>query len=553
MKATLASTPPLLLLLLSAVCFTTGLPTHDNVWPAPQSMAMTEDYHLVHSDSFRIITESSCDIITTAIKRYTTSRLFVEDCSKLNPAFKGKFFIPHRLDHSADPKNRGLLQNVTLKTLTADCPRWPQMDSLVEKYSIVVDEHGATITGQTVWGAIRGLETLSQLLVHTGRGEWALNFVKVDDFPRFGHRGLLIDSARHFLPMDSIIATLDAMEMNKMNVLHWHIVDDQSFPFESKSYPDLAKKGAFEPISHVYTEADVTKVLEEARNRGIRVLSEFDTPGHTLSWGKSQKDILTECYGQDGKPNGVWGPINPTHDSVYPFLQKLFAEIAQRFPDQYLHLGGDEVNFDCWASNPEIKQFMTAHRMGTDYGHLETYYIQKLMDIVAGLNKSYIVWQEVFDNNGTLKEDTVVHVWLPWGANAGDSWKAEMEKVVGRGFHAILSSPWYVDIISYGHDWTRYYEVEPMAFNATEEAKKLVLGGEACLWGEYINGANVIGRAWPRTSAVAERLWSSASVNKAAEAKKRFYATTCRLMLQGLRVEPQDGQEGEYCQCDVAL
>jgi len=200
----------------------------------------------------------------------------------------------------------------------------------------------------------------------------------------------------------SIHDTLDAMEMNKLNVLHWHIVDDQSFPFVSETFPELSDHGAFNPNTLVYHKKDVDEILEYARLRGIRVVSEFDSPGHTWSWGRDENGLLTECYDNQGKPSGRQGPIDPSHEQNFEFIKKLFTEISTRFPDQYLHLGGDEVPFDCWESNPNIREFMSKHNI-TTYAQLESYYIQKLLNIVQELKKSYIVWQEVFDNNVTIK------------------------------------------------------------------------------------------------------------------------------------------------------
>lgn len=131
-----------------------------------------------------------------------------------------------------------------------------------------------------------------------------------------------------------------------MNVFHWHIVDDQSFPYVSYTYPELTEFGAYDPYNHIYTNADVKDIIEFGRQRGIRVVPEFDSPGHTLSWGKAVP-ILTPCY-SGSKANGEFGPIDPSNNQSYIFLEKFIKELVTVFPDKYLHLGGDEVDFSCW-------------------------------------------------------------------------------------------------------------------------------------------------------------------------------------------------------------
>lgn len=213
------------------------------------------------------------------------------------------------------------------------------------------------------------------------------------------------------------------MSYNKLNVFHWHIVDDNSFPYQSIRFPELADKGAFHR-SMVYTPGDVQKVIEHARYRGIRVIPEFDTPGHTRSWGESHPELLTACYGQcppfflhnkvsfynvhismmilsvcvadsAGRTDGTLGPFDPTAPTLYQFLRELFAEIVNTFPDPYVHLGGDEVPFDCWASNPQIRAYMHRRGFNDSYQRLEEEYIQQLLNITWSLNASSIVWQEV--------------------------------------------------------------------------------------------------------------------------------------------------------------
>ncbi|KAG8456483.1 hypothetical protein GDO86_002316 [Hymenochirus boettgeri] len=321
------------------------------------------------------------------------------------------------------------------------------------------------------------------------------------------------------------------MAFNKFNVFHWHIVDDPSFPYQSITFPDLSDKGSYHPFTHVYTPIDVHLVIEYARMRGIRVVPEFDTPGHTQSWGEGQKNLLTPCF-SGGRLSGTFGPVNPILNDTYGFMYLFFREVSKVFPDQYIHLGGDEVDFSCWKSNPDIAKFMVEQGFGLDYCKLESYYIQQVLSIVSSLRKGYMVWQEVFDNNVKINPDTIVEVWK------GENCFEELNKVTAAGFPAIMAAPWYLDYISYGQDWQRYYKVEPLSFNGTVKQKQLVIGGEACLWGEFVDATNLTPRLWPRASAVAERLWSSKDVTSVGDAYDRLIKHRCRMVRRGIAAEP---------------
>ncbi|XP_032426817.1 beta-hexosaminidase subunit beta isoform X2 [Xiphophorus hellerii] len=496
---------------------------YGSLWPLPQKVQISDVSLKLSSSSFSITDAKesgagpSCGLLQLAYRRYYEYIFGGAKKQKVNRSAR------------AGPTDLLELQ-VWITSPDSECDGYPSVSS-DESYELTVDQPFAVLKAPKVWGALHGLETFSQLIFEDEYGTKTINSTVISDFPRFAHRGILLDTSRHFLPIKVILTNLEIMAMNKFNVFHWHIVDDPSFPYLSRTFPNLSQKGAYHPYTHVYTPADVKMVIEFARLRGIRVVSEFDTPGHTQSWGKGQTDLLTPCY-SGSKPSGTFGPVNPILNSTYDFMTQFFKEISEVFPDAYVHLGGDEVSFACWQSNPDIQKFMEQQGFGQDYRKLESFYIQKLLDIVAATNKGYIIWQEVFDNGVKLKPNTVVHVWIGSGTNS------EMSKVTAAGYTTILSAPWYLDYISVGQDWLKYYNVEPLNFNGTEEQKKLVIGGEACLWGEYVDATNLTPRLWPRASAVAERLWSAKEVTDTGDAYSRLSIHRCRLVERGIPAEP---------------
>ncbi|XP_063065913.1 beta-hexosaminidase subunit beta isoform X2 [Engraulis encrasicolus] len=497
-----------------------------SLWPLPQKVQSSATAFKLSSVNFQIIhakgssAGSSCSILQTAFRRY----------------FDYIFGYKKKQNTKWEPKKtfgEAVTQLQVLITSTdSECDGFPDPKA-DESYELSVDQPAAMLKASKVWGALRGLETFSQLVYEDEYGSRNINKTEVSDFPRFAHRGILLDTSRHYVPLKVILANLDAMAWNKFNVFHWHIVDDNSFPYMSRTFPDLSQQGAYHPYTHVYTPSDVKMVIEFARMRGIRVIPEFDTPGHTQSWGKGQKDLLTPCY-SGSTPNGNYGPVNPILNSTYEFMADFFKEVSTVFPDAYVHLGGDEVDFTCWKSNPDITKFMDDHAFGRDYSKLESYYIQRLLDIVSTTSKGYMIWQEVFDNGVKLKPDTLVHVWMNGASGFGE----ELARVTAAGFNTLLSAPWYLDWISYGQDWEKYYKAEPQDFKGTEQQKKLVIGGEACLWGEYVDATNLTPRLWPRASAVSERLWSDKSVRDVNDAYIRLNQHRCRMIERGIPAEP---------------
>jgi hexosaminidase len=218
-------------------------------------------------------------------------------------------------------------------------------------------------------------------------------------------------------------------------------------------------------------------------------------------------------------------------------LNQFFKEISEVFPDDYIHLGGDEVPFTCWESNPDIKAWLKKNGYN-DTAKVEEYYENNLISLVNGLNKSYVVWQDIYQNKLKIKMDTVIDVWK-------GHWQNEMKAITSSGFKTILSSCWYLNYISYGPDWHQYYSCDPQNFNGTDAEMSNVIGGHACLWGEYVDSTNFMPRMWPRASAVAERLWSPKTVVSLSDASVRFDNQRCRLLSRGIRAEPASGPG--YC------
>ncbi|XP_015593714.1 beta-hexosaminidase subunit alpha [Cephus cinctus] len=502
--------------------------TEGEVWPRPARNWTFDEFYLLRYSNFQILYDGYCDITLRAIHRYTHI-IFAHTRSarKVNKNKPKKNF-------SNDPAFKGFIKTLNIEGPTSDCKDLLPTLYADEHYVLNINRTGdeATLSSETTWGILRGLETFSQLLTPSGSGAYLkIRRQVIIDGPRLPHRGLLLDTSRHYLPLADIRLTLDAMSYNKLNVLHWHIVDDNSFPYQSETYPNLSKEGAYHS-SMVYSIANINDIIQYARLRGIWVIPEFDTPGHTRSWGNAYPELLTTCYNSTGQPNGRLGPIDPTKDSVYSFISTLFTEVVQVFPGSYLHLGGDEVPFSCWASNPDIIKYMDSQKLGRNFAKLEEQYIHKVLDIVSALNTTAIVWQEVFDNGVSLPNSTIVHVWT-------GSWKTELSKITAAGHPVLLSACWYLDHTAEGGDWKKFYVCDPMDFPGFNTSR-LMLGGEACMWGEFVDKNNIHPRIWPRASAAAERLWSEFA-DDLDTAARRLEEHACRMNRRGIPAQPPNG------------
>lgn len=402
-------------------------------------------------------------------------------------------------------------------------------DGVDESYTLDIQNGALKLSAQTDFGAMHGIETVLQLVEARNAG-YVLPAVHISDAPRFPWRGLMLDPGRHFLPVANVLRTLDAMAAVKMNVLHLHLTEDQGFRIESKRFPKLTEFGS---EGKYYTQDDVRHIVAYATDRGIRVVPEFDMPGHTTSWLVGYPELASKRgpY-QVEHGTGVFNPaLNPTLESTYQFLDAFLGEMSRLFPDEYIHIGGDESNGEDWKRNPEIVRFMREHKMrGTK--ELQTYFNARVETILEKYRRRMIGWDEILQPD--LPSDVVVQNWH------GIEFLIQGARLGHRG---ILSQPFYLD---HHYSAEEMYAADPIPANAnlTPAQQKLILGGEACMWGEQVDYNTVDSRIWPRTAAIAERLWSQASVRDAHDMYRRLAFVSEEL--DGLGVEHISNPERGY-------
>ncbi len=419
----------------------------------------------------------------------------------LSPATNGKATLTVHADHASKP--------------------YPELGE-DESYTLEVTSSGATLTAPTTLGILRGLQTFLQLVGPTAQG-FAAPAVHIEDAPRFPWRGLMIDVSRHFIPLPALYRAVDAMAVVKLNVLHLHLSDDQGFRMESKEFPKLTELGS---DGNYYTQDEMKALIEYAADRGIRIVPEFDMPGHSTSWFVGYPELSSGPgpYAIERR-FGIFNPaMDPTREETYKFLDKFIGEMSELFPDQYFHIGGDEVNGKQWDANPKIQAFMRAHNMKNNQ-ELQQYFTERVQKIVARHHKYMIGWDEILSPG--MPKDIVIQSW-----RGPDSLAAAAK----QGYRGLLSSGYYLDAMETAAE---HYAVDPMSGEAaklTPEEKSRILGGEACAWAEFLTPQNVDSRLWPRTAAIAERLWSPRQETQdVAGMYRRLEDVSWRLELLGLR------------------
>ncbi|CAN1294942.1 Beta-hexosaminidase 2 [Linum perenne] len=542
-----------LLLLITLILLTFRFPSSSslpvNVWPKPTYLFWSSPHTITTlSHTFQITFPSSNNTyLSASVSRYHRLLLTESHAPILDPTL------------SDDSSSSSPLQTLYISVTDLDSPLVHGVD---ESYSLSIPSSAvaANLTAATVWGAMRGLETFSQLV--WGQQRRLPLGVEIKDAPLFGYRGLLLDTARNFYPVEDILRTIEGLSYNKMNVFHWHITDSHSFPLELPSEPQLAEKGSYGHGMR-YSVGDVARIVQFGLEHGVRVIPEIDAPAHTGSWAAAYPELVT-CANMFWWPAGSsWddrlasepgtGQLNPLNPKTYQLLNNIINDIVSLFPDPFLHAGADEVVPGCWKTDPSIQSYLSQNTNNTLSQILETF-VQKTLPNIVSHNRTAIYYEDVL-LNPTIKVNpsllppshTILQTW-----NNGPN---NTKLLVEAGYRVIVSSwEFYyldcghgdfvgndsrynqpstsTDVDSNGGSWCGPFKTWQKVYNyditdgLNEEEKKLVLGGEVALWSEQMDGKVVDGKLWPRTSAMAEAMWSG---NRDDKGRKRYGEATNRL------------------------
>ncbi|EFJ16117.1 hypothetical protein SELMODRAFT_422155 [Selaginella moellendorffii] len=397
-----------------------------------------------------------------------------------------------------------------------------------------LDPKSAFLQANTVYGALRGLETFSQICRYNVEAKTI--FLEncpwdIFDEPRFLYRGLLIDTARHYLPLNTIKTIIDSMAYAKLNVLHWHISDDESFPLEIPSFPKLWN-GSYSNKQR-YSLDHAKDLVKYAELRGISIMAEIDVPGHARSWGVG--------YPQLWPSQNCRTPLDVSKEFTFEVIDGIFfvhanlLDLRKAFPFELLHIGGDEIvgkaqslflNGLIFSKSNSIETRYFYDRLGKHNltaTQAYKFFVLEVQKLAMKHGYVPVSWQEAFQNFGSsLPKNTIIQNWLG---------SAIAPSVVKSGLKCIISeqASWYLD--HFEVTWEQFYNKEPYDSITDGREQQLILGGEVCMWGEKVDGSNIHQIIWPRAAAAAEKFWSPFSVTNLGPHKAGDRMETFRRLL----------------------
>jgi len=313
-----------------------------------------------------------------------------------------------------------------------------------ESYTLdIFSNRTCTITSKTVWGALHALQTLNQIVIGDGNGGLMIEkTVHIEDAPLYPHRGLLLDTARNFYPVRDLLKTIDALAWSKMNVFHWHIVDSQSWPLQLKSYPQMT--GDAYSNNEIYSQSDVKQVIDYGRSRGVRILPEFDMPGHARA-GYQQIDPDIVACGNSWWSNDDWpyhtavepppGQLDIINQETYKVVNNIISEVTSMFTEKFFHAGFDELNKNCYNYSKYVSEWFKENPNAT-YPDLSQYFLDRVYPMIKATNKRIVMWEDVFLSPDFPAKDVPKDVILQsWNEGVNNT-----KKIAAAGYDVIVSS-----------------------------------------------------------------------------------------------------------------
>ena len=383
-----------------------------------------------------------------------------------------------------------------------------------EAYKISVDSNIITIESTNPTGIARGLATLKQLaLLNQNDTAYFIPNVKITDSPKFTHRGLLLDCSRHFFSKEIILKYIDLLALYKMNVLHWHLTEDQGWRLAIDKYPKLTKIGAFRTeidgsnYGDYYTKEDIKEIVAYATKKHIEIIPEIELPGHSQAAIAAYPHL--SCTGNQVDVANDWGVFKEIYcagnDSVFIFLEDVLTEVIELFPSKYIHIGGDEAPKVRWEECEKCQQRILDNNLKDEH-ELQSYFIKRIQTFLNSKGKQIIGWDEILE--GGLANGAIVQSWR--GMEGG-------KEAVKNGNQAIMSptSHAYFDYDLKAIDLEKVYSFNPIPKGLTNEEEGLIIGGECNMWTEHVpDEINLDSKVFPRILAMSEVLWSASDIKQ---------------------------------------
>ncbi|KAJ5472295.1 beta-N-acetylhexosaminidase [Penicillium desertorum] len=436
-----------------------------------------------------------------------------------------------------------------------------------ESYTLIVGNGGIRINAQTVWGVLHAFTTLQQIIISDKKGGLIIEQpVKIKDAPLYPHRGIMMDTGRNFISVRKLLEQIDGMALSKLNVLHWHLDDSQSWPMQMSSYPEMTKD-AYSP-REIYTEHDMRRVIAYARERGVRVIPEVDMPAHSAS-GWQQVDPEIVACANSWWSNDVWaehtavqpnpGQLDIIYPKTYEVVNNVYQELSRIFSDNLFHVGADEIQPNCYNYSTHITKWFAEDPSRT-YNDLAQYWVDHSMPIFrsVGDHRRLMMWEDITiatERAHDVPKDVIMQTW-----NSGEG-EGNIKKLTSAGYDVVVSTSdfLYLDCgrggyvtndarynvqsntdggvnFNYGGNggswcapyktWQRIYDYDFLT-NLTASEAKHIIGAEAPLWSEQVDDVTVSSVFWPRAAALGELVWSG---NRDSAGRKRTTSFTQRIL-----------------------